>query len=306
MLLLSSVILSAGGLSVATLWSHLSLFQMSLMLLYHLLAVHSLWYAPFYGWLLLVSAWARRAPFLWAVLPPLAIGVGEKIAFNTSHFGTFLLHRLGGGTEAMTAPGTMPMDPTTHLTPGHIPGQPGSVARPGLHRAMPRCGSAATPVSRSNLRSNLIGCPLDLVLKRHSGGQSYESGTGTEDSAGSDRAILCGWYISTVTSMLHPKQSDFPDQMMLSIYVTLGIFLLLAVRNPSAHRSLIAFTGWSSLAHASGDGGAVHPDRKRTLRTPGARRGWNNLCHSDRPDAGKADAGKAVGRAAINSRCVAL
>ena len=54
-----------------------------------------------------------------------------------------------------------------------------------------------------------------------------------------------------VTSMLHPKQSDFPDQMMLSIYVTLGIFLLLAVRNPSAHRSLIAFTGWSSLAHAS-------------------------------------------------------
>jgi hypothetical protein len=39
--------------------------------------------------------------------------------------------------------------------------------------------------------------------------------------------------------------------MMLSIYVTLGIFLLLAVRNPSAHRSLIAFTGWSSLAHAS-------------------------------------------------------
>jgi hypothetical protein len=54
-----------------------------------------------------------------------------------------------------------------------------------------------------------------------------------------------------ITSMLHPKQSDFPDQMMLSIYVTLGIFLLLAVRNPSPHRSLIAFTGWSSLAHAS-------------------------------------------------------
>ena len=54
-----------------------------------------------------------------------------------------------------------------------------------------------------------------------------------------------------ITSKLHPKQSDFPDQMMLSIYGTLGIFLLLAVRNPSAHRSLIAFTGWSSLAHAS-------------------------------------------------------
>ena len=39
--------------------------------------------------------------------------------------------------------------------------------------------------------------------------------------------------------------------MMLSLYVTLGIFLLLAARNPSANRSLIAFTEWSSFAHAA-------------------------------------------------------
>jgi hypothetical protein len=39
--------------------------------------------------------------------------------------------------------------------------------------------------------------------------------------------------------------------MMLSVYVTLGIFLLLASRNPSAHRSLIAFTAWSSFVHAA-------------------------------------------------------
>lgn len=39
--------------------------------------------------------------------------------------------------------------------------------------------------------------------------------------------------------------------MMMSVYATLGVFLLLASRNPSAHRSLIAFTAWSSLAHAS-------------------------------------------------------
>ncbi|MFZ1140939.1 MAG: DUF6632 domain-containing protein [Candidatus Sulfotelmatobacter sp.] len=38
--------------------------------------------------------------------------------------------------------------------------------------------------------------------------------------------------------------------MMLSLYVTLGIFLLIAVRTPSAHRSLIAFAAWSSFAHA--------------------------------------------------------
>ena len=39
--------------------------------------------------------------------------------------------------------------------------------------------------------------------------------------------------------------------MMLSLYVTLGIFLLLAARNPSGHRSLIAFAAWSSFAHAA-------------------------------------------------------
>lgn len=38
--------------------------------------------------------------------------------------------------------------------------------------------------------------------------------------------------------------------MMLSVYVTLGVFLLFASRNPSANRSLIAFTAWSSFAHA--------------------------------------------------------
>ncbi len=39
--------------------------------------------------------------------------------------------------------------------------------------------------------------------------------------------------------------------MMLSLYVTLGIFLLLATRNPSGNRSLIAFTAWSSFAHGA-------------------------------------------------------
>lgn len=39
--------------------------------------------------------------------------------------------------------------------------------------------------------------------------------------------------------------------MMLSLYVTLGVFLLLAIRNPSANRTLIAFTAWSSFAHAA-------------------------------------------------------
>ena len=45
--------------------------------------------------------------------------------------------------------------------------------------------------------------------------------------------------------------SNTGDGMMMAIYFTLGIFLLLAVRNPSAHRSLIAFAAWSSFAHAA-------------------------------------------------------
>jgi hypothetical protein len=53
-----------------------------------------------------------------------------------------------------------------------------------------------------------------------------------------------------VGSLLHPAGSDMGDTMMLSLYVVLGVFLLIAVRNPSAHRSLIAFAAWSSFAHA--------------------------------------------------------
>jgi hypothetical protein len=52
-----------------------------------------------------------------------------------------------------------------------------------------------------------------------------------------------------IGSLLHPADSDTGDTMMLSLYVALGIFLLIAVRNPSAHRSLIAFAAWSSFAH---------------------------------------------------------
>src|SRR5580692_10133538 len=46
-------------------------------------------------------------------------------------------------------------------------------------------------------------------------------------------------------------RQDPAMSMMFSLYVTLGIFLLLAIRNPSASRSLIAFTAWSSFAHAA-------------------------------------------------------
>jgi ABC-2 type transport system permease protein len=117
MLLLNTAVLLGSGVSVALLWTHVPLVHMSLMLLYHLLAIHSLWYAPIYGWLLLVSGWARRVPFLWASLPLLAIGVVEKIALNTSHFAVLLGYRMGGPGGVPSSAHGMSMDSLTHVTP---------------------------------------------------------------------------------------------------------------------------------------------------------------------------------------------
>lgn len=58
-----------------------------------------------------------------------------------------------------------------------------------------------------------------------------------------------------------PNQPEY-EQMILGLYATLGIFLLMAARNPSEHRSLIAFTAWSSLVH----GGIM---TLQALRSPG-------------------------------------
>ena len=54
-----------------------------------------------------------------------------------------------------------------------------------------------------------------------------------------------------IGGLLDPAHSDTGDTMMMGIYFALGIFLLMAVRNPAAHRSLIAFAAWSSFAHAA-------------------------------------------------------
>jgi uncharacterized membrane protein HdeD (DUF308 family) len=61
--------------------------------------------------------------------------------------------------------------------------------------------------------------------------------------------FLAGVY-PVAMDLWHANPSDTGDDMMLSLYFVLGIFLLIAVRNPAANRSLIAFTAWSSFAHA--------------------------------------------------------
>lgn len=110
MLLASSAVLAASGMSATTLWNHVPFFKTSLINFAHLVVFHGIWYAPFYAWLLMVSAWASRAPFLWATLPPLAIGVVEKLAFNTSHFAALVRYRFMGGPESGAPADTMTMD----------------------------------------------------------------------------------------------------------------------------------------------------------------------------------------------------
>ncbi|HKE38646.1 MAG TPA: ABC transporter permease [Casimicrobiaceae bacterium] len=96
MLALSSVVLLSSGSSPVPLWNEVPAFENSLILLYGLVTL-ALWYAPIYGWLLLVSAWAERATLLWAVLPPLVISVAERILFHTSYIGSMITGRLFHG-----------------------------------------------------------------------------------------------------------------------------------------------------------------------------------------------------------------
>jgi ABC-2 type transport system permease protein len=124
MLVLSSAVLVGSGANVAAMWTQQSFFRVSLDLFYHMLTVHGLWYAPLYGWLLLVSAAAPRAPFVWAALPPFVIWGVEKMAFNTTYFLSLLKVRLMGPPDPeMTMSGNG--DFMSTLIPHHFFDQPG-------------------------------------------------------------------------------------------------------------------------------------------------------------------------------------
>ena len=124
MLLLSSLVLLGSGVSIATVWSHSSVFQFSGMLLYHIVTVHGLWYAPMYGWLLFVSSWAPRAPFIWAFLPPFLVGGLEMATFNTNNFFQMLLGRLAGPEAPAPQNGSF-MSAMTSMTPLQFFAEPG-------------------------------------------------------------------------------------------------------------------------------------------------------------------------------------
>jgi ABC-2 type transport system permease protein len=126
MLLWSSAILLPSGLAGTT-WTRFNLFEQSLILIYSLIVI-ALWHAPIYGWALLISGWARRATFLWAVLPLLAIGVLEKIAFDTTYFVSMVKNRLfdaGDTAFAFQPHHGVAIDSLVQLTPGRFLATPG-------------------------------------------------------------------------------------------------------------------------------------------------------------------------------------
>ena len=86
------------GQAIPAFWTGWPLVRMTVVLLYGL-ATLALWHAPIYAWLLMVSAWARRAPFLWAVLPPLGLCIAEKVAFGTTTLSAILIGRVAGSFD---------------------------------------------------------------------------------------------------------------------------------------------------------------------------------------------------------------
>jgi ABC-2 type transport system permease protein len=105
MLTWSTAILLINGVDPTLLWGRLHLGLMWTMLPYGLL-INVLWDAPLWGYLMLVSAWAKRMTFVWAIAPPLALALFEYLAFHTKHVIGLLDDRVFGGmAEAFTVGG---------------------------------------------------------------------------------------------------------------------------------------------------------------------------------------------------------
>ena len=95
MLLVSSAVLAINGVSPSSTLDNFPFFTQSGLVAYGI-AVATLWHAPIYGWLLLVSGWVRRATFLWAAMPVIMLGVLGKLLLNPGRFYPIVRDRLIG------------------------------------------------------------------------------------------------------------------------------------------------------------------------------------------------------------------
>jgi len=90
-----SAMLATAGVSAGIMWQPEALFGgMAIAVMWCITAI--LWYAPVIAYLMLASAWAPKGPFLWAVLPPVAISVLERVLLYTEYTGDFIADRLFG------------------------------------------------------------------------------------------------------------------------------------------------------------------------------------------------------------------
>jgi ABC-2 type transport system permease protein len=95
--LLVSFIVSVRASSYvgSSLWSGSTWLGLQALWLY-LIVTSAIWYLPVAGWLLVVSAWAKRAVMLWSILPPVAVILAERLFIGTHLLGRELADRLGG------------------------------------------------------------------------------------------------------------------------------------------------------------------------------------------------------------------
>ncbi len=126
-LILATLIWLANGFDPRLMWAELNLPFLWFMLAYGQ-AFMILWHAPIVAWLLLVSAWARRVPFVWAVAPLAAITVIEHLAFSGSSTPKLLEHRFTGGFSgafSVDSRGGKAVSSLADLDPARLFGQPG-------------------------------------------------------------------------------------------------------------------------------------------------------------------------------------
>src|SRR5213080_4712768 len=101
-------------------------------------------------------------------------------------------------------------------------------------------------------------------------------------------AVVGLLFLASAYPLIVFVRQDPALSMMFSVYVTLGVFLLLAIRNPLASRSLIAFTAWSSFAHAAVMGTQALRNMNFTRRTGGCGDPRRHRRSLDRAGASKA------------------
>jgi len=110
-----------GYRTIGMLWSGVPISYLTLGMIYALLAT-ALWHAPIYAWFLLVGGWARRMAFVWALAPPAALIVVERVAFGTTHLAMMFLNRLYGVIPIAFA--NLTNDSVPDLTPIQFFGDP--------------------------------------------------------------------------------------------------------------------------------------------------------------------------------------